>query len=343
MIHRVVVARGAGEACRRHFGGQTGSLRIRPEISGDQHCSADALPFVIGDLEPDGSFVHVMDEVTLDIVLRELDTILDFTDYLRKKATFIRSGLLRTALGEQDLLAHYAIRVNGDGEHDFVEDGRGTAALDIRSGEYDRFVRDLRYLARRDANRPSYVWDGLIETFTSHMIEGTTELLDGYDYDVRLNEIGVRRMALQRRTVRRMLGTRVADARERGAHVPVFFRRMITSAASPASASEATGFFVLTMKHQGSGEYADYRRMRANAAIICAKGVLLKHTDLARVVGVSCEPAGEVNGSEDLVYAEQADWSDEDRAAIKEDCRRLGVMQPGQTERRWRQEEFPEP
>ena len=119
MIHCVVVARGAGQVCATYFGDDTGSLRVRAEISGEQHCSADALPFVVGDVDPRGSFVHVMDDVTLDIVLRELDTVLDFTDYLTKKAAFIRSGLLRTASGEQDLLAHYAIRVDEEGEHDF--------------------------------------------------------------------------------------------------------------------------------------------------------------------------------------------------------------------------------
>ena len=115
-IHCVVVARGAGWTCATYFRDDTGSLRVRADISGEHHCSADALPFVVGDVDPRGSFVHVMDEGTLDIVLGELDTVLDFTDYLTKKAEFIRSGLLRTASGEQDLLAHYAIRLNEDGE-----------------------------------------------------------------------------------------------------------------------------------------------------------------------------------------------------------------------------------
>ena len=199
-------------------------------------------------------------------------------------------------------------------------------------------MQDSRYLARREANRPSYVWDRLIEKFTSHMIEGTNEVLDGFEYDLRRNEAGVRYMALERRFARRMLGAGVADARERGAKVPVFFRRMVTL-------GNETGFFVLTMKRTGemsrAGGYGEYRQMRANAAIICARGVLLRHPHLARVVGVSCEPVGQVAGSEDLVYAEQFAWSDADRVAILEDCRRLGVLQSGGTARHWRAEEFP--
>ena len=210
-----------------YFGDDIGSLRVCPDISGEQHCAADALPFVIGDVDPGGSFVHVVDDFTLDIVLGELDTMLDFTDYLARKAAFIRSGLLRTAVGEQDLLAHYAIRVNDEGEHDF-EAGPGGSTVDLRAGEYQRFARDPRYLARREANRPSHVWDRLIEKFTSHMIDGTNELLDGFEYELRRNEVGVRYMALERRVARRMLGAGVADARERGGKVPVFLRRMVT-------------------------------------------------------------------------------------------------------------------
>lgn len=136
-IHCVIVARGAGRACAKHFGDDIGSLRVCAEIRGEQHCSADALPFTVGDVDPRGTFMHVMDDVTLDIVLGELDTVLDFTDYLMKKATLVRSGLLRTAAGEQDLLAHYSIRLNEDGEHDFE---RGSCPLDVRPREYQRFL-----------------------------------------------------------------------------------------------------------------------------------------------------------------------------------------------------------
>ena len=280
--------------------------------------------------------MHVMDDVTLDIVLGELDTVLDFTDYLGKKAAFIRSGLLRTAVGEQDLLAHYAIRVNEEGEHDFEADSDGTP-IDLPPGGYQQFARDSRYLARREANRPSYAWDRLIEKFTSHMIDGTNEVLDGFEYDLQRNEAGVRYMALERRVARRAFGAGFADARERGASVPVFFRRMVTKA--------ETGFFVLTMKNMGARGravgYDEYRQMRANVAIICAKGVLLRHPHLARVVGVSCEPAGQAECSEDLVYAEQADWSNTERAAILKDCRRVGILEPRARIHHWRADEFP--
>lgn len=113
------------------------------------------------------------------------------------------------------------------------------------------------------------------------------------------------------------------------------------------SLGNETGFFVLTMKYMGVtsrfDDYATYRQMRANAAQICAGGVLLEHPHLARVIGISCEPAGQIESSEDLVLAEQADWSDAERTAILQDCRRLGVLRPGSKIRHLREDEFPAP
>lgn len=342
VIHRIVVARGAGEACKRHFRDGMGSLRVRTDVQDDRHFSPVAYLFTVGDLDPKGSFVHVLDDVTLNILLGELDTIVDFTSYLTKKAAFVRSGSLRSAAGEQDLLAHYAVRVNDHGDHDFTGNGGYGGPFDLQPGLYQRLVRDRRYVARKQADRIAYVWDRLIETFTGHMIDGTSMVLDGYPYDIRQNELGVRHMALQRRVARRTLGAAVGDALFRGAVVDRFFRRMIMPAGSPEG---ETGFFVHTVKYPDAakGGYDEYRRSRATMAWICAQGVLLNHPHLARVVGISCEPAAQGRGgSEDLVYAEQAQWSDHDRATIREDCRRLGVMQPGRREHHWHEEEFPD-
>ena len=277
VIHRIVVARGAGEACKQHFRDGIGSLRIRPDILGDRHCAPESQPFAVGDLDPSGSYVHVMDDITLDIVLGELDTVVDFTDYLTKKATFVRSGRLRWAVGEHDLLAHYAIRVNEDGEHDFVENRtlRGKP-LDLAPGLYAGLASDPRNWARKEADRISYFWDRLIESFTSHMIDGTSVILEDHDYDLKKHELGVRYMALQRRVVRRGLGRAVAEALTLGATEEMFRRAMVVPAGLPEC---ETGFFVLTMKRldwmRRKASYEDYRVVRANAAMIYAKGLLV--------------------------------------------------------------------
>ena len=345
VIHQIVVARGSGEVCKRHFGDGIGSLRVRPEVWGDQHYAPEGVPFAVGDLDPSGSFVHVMDDITLDVLLGELDTVLDFTDYLTKKAAFVRAGRLRSAAGEQDLFARYAVRLNEDGDHDFVEwSGSPGRSLDIEPGLYEKLASDPRYLARKEADKPSYFWDRLIESFTHHMIQGTSMVLEGHDDSLSRHELGVRFMALQRRVERRNFGGAVADALVRGASEQMFRRAMIVP---PGLPNCETGFFVLTMKRldwmKERAGYEEYRVARTSAALIYAKGLLVRCPHLDRVVGIACEPAVQgQGGSEELVYVEQAHWSDDDRAGIEEDCRRLGMFQAGVAVSHLHEDEFPE-
>ena len=103
-FHLIVVAIGANDRCRNELGG-SGSLVLCPEIVGDQHFGSDCQPFYVGEVNPDKGFVHVFDDVTLDVILGELDTITDIVRYLRCKEEFITAGKLGVAAGEENLLA----------------------------------------------------------------------------------------------------------------------------------------------------------------------------------------------------------------------------------------------
>ena len=114
----------------------------------------------------------------------------------------------------------------------------------------------------------------------------------------------------------------------------------------PNRTASETGFFVLTMKRLDwmklKGSYEDYRRRRANLALIYAKVLLARFSHLERVVGVACEPTikGQ-GGSEELIYVEQAQWSQSDLVAIEEDSRRLDMFQEGTKMRYWHDDEYP--
>jgi hypothetical protein len=247
-VHRVVVAKGAAQACREHLTDSSGSLIIKPSIKANDHWSgnpAEIEPFSIGDVDPTGSFVHVIDDVALDIVMSELDTVRDFTDYLEKKEAFIRSGRLSEAHGEENLLAYYAIRINEEGDHDFVPDDQ-SGQVKVDRMRYERLIEDPRYIAKKQADKISYLWDALIETFTTHMLDGTSITLGSYEFDLRKNELGVRYMALQTRFLRRSRGEAVRDALEIGKTQDRFFRLMIALAESKES---ETAFFILTLKY----------------------------------------------------------------------------------------------
>ena len=142
---------------------------IKPSIRADAHWNRNTTeiePFSIGDIDPSGSFVHVINDASLDIIMNELDTIRDFTDYLEKKAAFIRSGRLSVAYGEENLLAYYAIRLNEEGHHDFVQEDEDTS-VEIKNTDYESFIKDPRYVVKEQADKISYLWDSLIKTFTT--------------------------------------------------------------------------------------------------------------------------------------------------------------------------------
>ena len=345
VVHRVLVARGASQACREYFGEGSGSLLIRPDIRDDHHWSnrVETKPFSVGDLDPSGSFVHVFDEIALDIVLSELDTIRDFTDYLEKRQAFIRSGDLLEAHGEENLLAFYAVKINADGDHDFVYDKKD-APVSIDRQHYKELIRDPRYIAKKHEDEISYLWDKLIEVFTNRMLDGTSIVLDGYEFELRKNELGVRYMALQSRFARRSHGQAVVGALEKGKNADRFFRTML----SPDSSKENdTAFFIQTFKYldwmEDKGGYEQYRRKRTEGALIYAQGLLERYPHLERVVGISREPPAQGRGvSEDLIYAEQAEWTDEERQSITEACQAIGVLQGELRERAWGGQEFPD-
>ena len=53
----------------------------------------------------------------------------------------------------------------------------------------------------------------------------------------------------------------------------------------------------------------------------------MHNSHLKRVVGIALEPAGAREFlSEDLVYVEQATWTDSDRHRIRNDCVALGIL-----------------
>jgi hypothetical protein len=114
-FHQVVVALNASARCKKYFGNSgTGSLVLSSTICGDEK------PFHVGEVNHSGAFVHVLDDVTLNIILRELDTITDFTNYLSRKEQLLRSGNSYMAAGEEDLLAYYLTHTNKDKQHDFA-------------------------------------------------------------------------------------------------------------------------------------------------------------------------------------------------------------------------------
>lgn len=339
-VHGVVVAHGAYEACSRFFNGN-GSFKIRPSLQGDAHMNPhaeDFSPFTVGDVEPSDSFIHILNEATLGILMKELDTITDFVDYLEHKAVFARSGNLLHAAGEEELLAYYLTHMIDNDRHGFVHpENRPWTPEDnfsLSTGHYAGLVENPQYINKKEADRNSYLWDCLIEAFTNHMLAGTTMVPDGRPDKIAQLEVGVRYMAQEPRIMRRLYGDGISEVLQEGTQHGRRFKGMLPS---PENPRHGVGYVFMTHalpREELNCSYERYRQERSRTLYTYCMGILKRCRWVKRIVGIATEPppipGGPTETSEDLVMVEQPiEWTPEREAEIDELCQQLDILQEG--------------
>jgi hypothetical protein len=204
-LHGVVVANGAYRACQQWTKDDSGSFMILPMLKGNQHVDFTIpgfLPFSIGDPNPDGMFIHVFDNESIQRVLTQLDTIMDFTTYLNKRATYLRSGQLLMAHGEEELLGRYMSVGAYTGQYSFEfkrkKKFKNFVTTTIQ-GEWRAYLFSQESFAKTLADEVSYVWDKLINLFAQNVVDGTSVTILGQPANPTLAEQGIRFMALENR------------------------------------------------------------------------------------------------------------------------------------------------
>ena len=114
-------------------------------------------------------FVHIFDEISLEAVLREVDTISDFISYLSDKEAFLRQGNVKY-VGEEDLLALFLI-----GDHSFPNLRSDSRQFQIKPELWIDFTNSKRYVTYRERNIISYIWDELIDSVGRTIISSNQE------------------------------------------------------------------------------------------------------------------------------------------------------------------------
>jgi len=140
--------------------------------TGEGACATPTRPLAQA-LSGESSFFNgLLDDVSLDIVMGEVDTITDFVSYLSRKERFLQSGKDIFAAGEEDLLALYLRDVNLHGEHDSqVPDDAQMVVLE--EGQWEAFRESPQYMRKLQVDGISYAWDRLIEEFAKHAFGDT--------------------------------------------------------------------------------------------------------------------------------------------------------------------------
>lgn len=136
--------------------------------------------------------VHVFNRDFTQIILNELDTISDFTNYLRaKEALLIQNKQFIILGGEEELLALYL-----ENNRSFDKLNEATHVV-IEQGSWEHLQNRPEYKAKKEQDKISYGWDSMINT--AHT--GSSQY-----------EIIAREMARPNRFARRYLSKAYLDA-----------------------------------------------------------------------------------------------------------------------------------
>lgn len=335
VFHRIVVAHDFTNRCQRELGG-SGSLMIAPSISGTAHFEAnpDGIhPFMVGEVDPNKDFVHVLDNTSLHIVLSTLDTITDFVEYLTKKEDFIRSGRLAMAAGEEELLAFYLSDIDEDDQHDFIVPPDVNAVY-IDEGHWEDFKNHPQRQSQLRANEVSYVWDRLIESFGTHIIAGTQYYRSHHSLSD--SERSIRLLAREPRTRRRMLATGLVEVVSET--LPDWGRR--SRHLLPSRPGDPYYVFLLLWRPP-TETYERFREARRNLLEVYCRVLKTIYPDAEDIVGVATEDRTVQSRSEDVIYFDAREWSEQDQSealSLQEDLDILLEYQRFDT----RVQEYPE-
>jgi hypothetical protein len=340
-VHGVIVGLGARAACAAHYPGSSGSFLVTPDLKGKQHLdpkSAGFLPFGIGDVRPDGSFIHVFDDRALDLVMSELDTLIDFTEYLTKREKIIRSGRLLPVTGEEELLGYYMTSYGPNEIHDFVKPRGGEwqegEHLLVPEGTFAGLANQPAYKAKKKADEVSYAWDRLIEQFSNNILAGTSVHVFGEDPGAAEAEQALRTLALEPRVQRRLLGDGLINAMRRAEELAQD-RFVRVALPGPHSADRSVGYVFLILaypKIELAGGYDQYRKVRTNILHAYCLCTLSENRQLTRVIGLGFDASpkvtGRSGGSEDMLALEVHEWTVELEAQVKDLRKKFDVMDP---------------
>jgi hypothetical protein len=336
-VHRIVVAHGASERCRRELGGR-GSLMIFPDIIGDMHIapiSKGGRPFAIGIVDPSRGYVHILDDTTLDILMNTLDTITEFVGYLSDKEAFIRSGYLGGATGEEELLAFYLSEINERGQHCFSRPARIDKVF-VDDGHWEHFSENPQRARQREANEVSYAWDTLIEKTSKNAI--ADKLYYVTDKDFKTQDKILKWLAREPRTRRRMLGGSLVE--------------MITSTPPNTRATRiiepsnpGDPYFVFLVmppfENTPAPDYRTYREVRRELLTAYCMATKLRYPAAVDIVGIASESGIWGEKAEDIFYFDARQWTDEHQSEAQSLQQDLGLFRKA-TEFRAKVKEYPD-
>jgi hypothetical protein len=305
VIHKIIVAHGAKEACER-----TSAANIYGSLAITYANLEDLAPRPFHVLIDRNNPVHVFDSHNLPIILTELDTVSDFTDYLTAKVHAISKYAMLGYCGEEDLLGHYLANYDSvKKQHVIGTNDPGITGIMIGEGEWQDFTKTELYKNTKRVDQVSYFWDELIQRTCQNALDGTL----GGNANLLQGQSAIFEMVKEPRFVRRALSEKIRKVVVEFPDLPGELTRQITLL--PSSVDDvAYVFFQLRARDQlrDSPDYLDKRRTMLEIACGAAKN---KFPTLKKVIGIGMDAPkfAENTNSEDFILMPCEEWPRETR------------------------------
>lgn len=316
----IAVTRGGHEAAARSFGGgSSGSLMLNTMVAGDVHYEH---PFEVGFPLKSRRFVHVLDEVTVDVLLEELDTVPDLVEYLTCKERYLAaSGVFMHVAGEEELLAQYMCTME-NGRHALPKVPPGADAITLLEGDWRYYRSSPQRAARREADRGSYMWDALIEYQASFVRAGTAIGLSETPPETIDHERILRALAAESRVARRELASHLRLALSKSEPGKKFARMTLSGD------NMSRAYVFLTAPKSPDVDYEAYRELRSAALLTYCHGIKVRFPHVTEAIGIASEPFSEKIASQDFLYVDLTqEMSPEESAVWNETMEELDVLQ----------------
>ena len=310
VIHKIIVAHGAKEACEQSSSDNIyGSLAItygEPDIGPSE-------PFHIGIDKRNP--VHIFDSHNLPIVLGELNTVSDFSNYLDDKLSAVSKFDYLSYCGEEDLLAHYLVNYDKASKRHVIgpKTEENVNGIMIGEGEWKGFAESDVFKNTKREDRISYFWDSLIQRTCQNALEGTL----GGNSDLLRGQSAIFEMVKEPRFMRRGLSAKMLDAVE-GFPDKGEFTRQVTYL--PSFQPHTAYVFLQLRVPEGFRREPEFREKRQAILEIACGAAKNKFTDLKKVIGIGIEApireGGEV--AEDFILMPCEEWPDDRRGYYEE-------------------------
>jgi len=260
-------------------------------------------------------FVHTFTRDFTQIALNELDTITDFTKYLRDIEEFHKKVKSVIVDGGEDELLGYYIK-NGRNFEDLVK--KPVDVICIGGGNWDDIINRPEYEAKKMADRISYFWDYLIDICHTG---------DNPEY-----EFIARELAKLNRFERRNMATAFIELRKNAdkGDYGLSYRRTIM----------VDGITYCFLCHGDSDDDNSREIRKTQLKTFChiARG---QHQSNTKVIGIATDQKVKHQTAFDFYLMDMPEWTDKEQEIMELNMRDTGILTKP-TEHHVHFEEYPQ-